>query len=142
MVESKDIQLGNYFGSAGRTFRVDYIGPKREGYSTDVKEYYIDEDGSESYNQSFNENLGPLPINPQLLGDLGFSEGFDWTENHFTHALARGFVLVFNKTKWQFGKYVEGGFCGAYIPLKDVSYVHDVQNLIYELTKNKIKWKE
>lgn len=142
MVDVNDIQLGNYFISGGRVFRVDEIGPKREGYSLDVEEYYIDEDGEESYNQAFSEFLEPLEITPQSLRDLCFSEGFDWTEGHYTHALAPGFVLVFNKDKWSFGIYTGGVFSGAYILLKDIKYFHELQNLIYELTKAKLKWKD
>lgn len=140
MIDINDIQLGNYFVCRGRIFRVDEIGPKREGYSAEVKEYYIDEDGEEGYNQAFSEMLEPLPITPKLLRDFCFNEGFDWTAGHYTHPLAYGFLLLFDKSDkmWYIGVYTGDV---AYMTFKDIRCVHEMQNLIHELTKAKLKWK-
>lgn len=141
MVGVNDMQLGNYYLlSNGEMFRVDYMGSKREGYTLGVREFFIDADGEESYRQAFNEWLEPLEITPQLLRNLCFSEGFDWTEGHYTHAIAPGFLLLFDKSDkmWYIGVYTGEV---AYITFKDIKYVHELQNLIYELTKSKLKWK-
>lgn len=127
MVNIFDIQLGNLFLHDGKIFRVDNISRMQEG----LDPILTMKDGSSFGGFMFASasELEPMPITTELLekffGDPEYTDVYQVGDiNCFVEDLIEDTGCVM----------VELGFND----IKPVQYVHDMQNLIYELTKIKI----
>ena len=134
MIDIQEIRLGNLYLYDGKIFRVDNINRLQEG----LDPILTMKDGSSfgGFMIASASELEPLPITTEILvkffGEPVFNPEFPeyWDEyqvgdvNCYVDGMIEhaGCVMI------------EIGFND----IKPVQYVHDMQNLIYELTKIKI----
>ena len=127
MVNIFEIELGNLFWHHDGVFRVDYMGPKREGYALEVRDFFIDSDGEESYRQSFNEWIDPLPITKDLLRQLGFEKSGDVMYHSVKKEIS---VKYYRVDGWVIKRYDQH--------ILSFKSINELQNLFYHLAKTKL----
>lgn len=134
MVNIFDIQLGNLFLHDGKIFRVDNINRLQEG----LDPILTMKDGSSfgGFMIASASELEPMPITTEILekffGKPVFNPEFPeyWDE----YQVGNTNCYVDDMIEHAGCVMIEFGFND----IKPVKYVHDMQNLIYELTKIKI----
>lgn len=134
MIDIQEIRLGNLYLYDGKIFRVDNINRLQEG----LDPILTMKDGSSfgGFMIASASELEPLPITTEILvkffGEPVFNPEFPeyWDE-----------YQVGNPNCY-IDDYIENAGCVmieiGFTDIKPVQYVHDMQNLIYELTKIKI----
>lgn len=133
MIDARDLQIGNYFNVAiDDQFNNEIV--RIVAYDHTTKEIGVQFADGDVEHYLGVELFSPIKITPEWLGKLGLEE-----DDHcdYSHWLTSNYQVLVETSP-------DGtGFCildehSDYAFTKKINYVHEIQNLIYTLTKQEL----
>jgi len=135
MVQGKEIRIGNYLKDRnGKVLRVDFIEYVENGFSTKFgQKIFSEEEGIPM--TEYSDYAEPIKLTEEWLQKFGFEKTDDYVDIIYyeqKNRSKRRFYICFDYdvNVISFGLAVFDN----YIPLINLQYVHQFQNLYYALT--------